>query len=45
MFWDLYKSERKFKDYQEGEVTHDPRFAYFQTCKAEYMRPKAGYII
>ena len=28
-FWDLYKSERKFKDYDamQDEI-HDPRFAY-----------------
>jgi len=29
-FWDLYKSNRKFKDFDpEIEETPDPRFAYF----------------
>lgn len=29
-FWDLYKSERAFKDFKPlEEETADPRFAYF----------------
>lgn len=29
-FWNLYKSERKFKDFDpEQESASDPRFAYF----------------
>jgi len=29
-FWDLYKSERRFKDFNTAiDTTPDPRFAYF----------------
>ena len=29
-FWNLYKSDRKFKDFDpELETSSDPRFAYF----------------
>jgi hypothetical protein len=29
-FWDLYKSERRFKDFNPAmDTTPDPRFAYF----------------
>jgi hypothetical protein len=45
-FWELYKSERKFKDFEPGtHVTADPRFAYFQTCTDLKIRPKAGLLI
>lgn len=29
-FWELYKSERKFKDQLDESPIMDPRFAYFQ---------------
>ena len=33
-FWQLFKSERKFKDFnEETDVTNDPRFAYFEKCR------------
>ena len=33
-FWELYKSDRSFKDFNPKEdTTEDPRFAYFQHCK------------
>lgn len=44
-FWELYKSERKFKDFRPLENTPDPRFAYFQTCKNLRIQPKAGLLI
>jgi hypothetical protein len=45
-FWDLYKSERRFKDYDEetGEIK-DPRFAYLKTCKDLMVYPKARMLI
>ena len=45
-FWDLYKSERKFKDFNaEEEETPDPRFAYFQTCREQGCLPRANLLI
>ena len=45
-FWHLYKSERKFKDFDPfADDTPDPRFAYFQTCKKMNFLPKAGLLI
>ena len=45
-FWELYKSERRFKDYdvENGEIK-DPRFAYLQTCKELKVHPKARMLI
>ena len=45
-FWDLYKSERRFKDYDEeqGDIK-DPRFAYLKTCKDLMVYPKAHMLI
>ena len=45
-FWDLYKSERRFKDYNTGvDEIKDPRFAYLQTCKELMVYPKASMLI
>ena len=45
-FWDLYKSERRFKDYKLGtDDIKDPRFAYLQTCKELKVHPKARLLI
>jgi hypothetical protein len=45
-FWSLYKSERRFKDFEEGQdLNNDPRFAYLQTCKDLKVFPKARMII
>jgi len=45
-FWDLYKSERRFKDFNPAqEMSKDPRFAYFQTCRKVNCLPKAALII
>ena len=45
-FWDLYKSDRKFKDFNPDEdVCADPRFAYFQTCKERNCLPRASLLI
>jgi Ran GTPase-activating protein (RanGAP) involved in mRNA processing and transport len=45
-FWDLYKSERRFKDYNNGvDEIKDPRFAYLQTCKELMVYPKARMLI
>ena len=43
-FWELYKSDRTFKDNMEKEVK-DPRFAYIKTCHEMKVLPKAGLII
>ena len=45
-FWDFYKSERKFKDFNltKQEIA-DPRQAYFQTCKELGVFPRAKLII
>jgi hypothetical protein len=44
-FWEMYKSERTFKDYEKTEEILDPRFAYLKQCKEMNMLPKAGMII
>ena len=45
-FWTLYKSERKFKDFDPDiDNSTDPRFAYFQTCKDENCLPRASLLI
>lgn len=45
-FWELYKSERKFKDFQEeSDPMVDPRFAYFKQCKELNINPRASQII
>ena len=44
-FWELYKSERKFKDQDEDTPIMDPRFAYFQQCKDLHINPRASQII
>eukprot|EP00347_Sterkiella_histriomuscorum_P017989 403347211 len=45
-FWDLYKSERRFKDYdQQTDQIADPRFAYLQACKELKVNPRARMII
>jgi hypothetical protein len=45
-FWDLYKSERRFKDYNTGvDDIKDPRFAYLKTCKELKVYPKASMLI
>lgn len=45
-FWELYKSDRKFKDQnmQDDEIK-DPRFAYLETCKELMVYPKARMLI
>jgi hypothetical protein len=44
-FWELYKNERKFKDFKPAQGINDPRFAYFKTCKDLKIQPKAGLLI
>lgn len=45
-FWSLYKSDRKFKDYNQiNDEIHDPRFAYLKTCSDLKVNPKARMII
>ena len=45
-FWDLYKSNRRFKDFDsEVEESPDPRFAYLQTCKENFCLPRANLLI
>lgn len=45
-FWNLYKSERRFKDFNvENDEINDPRFAYLKTCKDLKVFPKARMII
>jgi len=45
-FWDLYKSERRFKDYNIGiDDIKDPRFAYLKSCKELMVYPKARMLI
>jgi hypothetical protein len=43
-FWDLYKSNRAFKDHPKDDV-QDPRFAYMKVCHELKMLPKARMII
>ena len=44
-FWDLYKSERRFKDFKIDDQIEDPRFAYFKTCHDLKVFPKARMLI
>lgn len=45
-FWDLYKSDRRFKDFdQETDEIKDPRFAYLKVCKDLKVYPKARMVI
>ena len=45
-FWDFYKSDRKFKDFEkDSSFIKDPRQAYFQTCKELGVFPRAKLII
>lgn len=45
-FWDLYKSERRFKDFTTGvDDIKDPRFAYLQSCKELMVYPKTRMLI
>lgn len=45
-FWDFYKSERKFKDFNAiKQQIEDPRQAYFQTCNELGVFPRAKLII
>ena len=45
-FWNLYKSERRFKDFDvENDEIQDPRFAYLKTCKDLKVFPKARMVI
>jgi|TARA_B110000305_G_C19316166_1_gene576536 hypothetical protein len=47
-FWEFYKSDRKFKDYQEGKedmASMDPRQAYFQTCSQLKINPQSRMLI
>lgn len=44
-FWDLYKSERRFKDFDEHDQIADPRFAYLKACDDLKVFPKARMII
>lgn len=45
-FWDLYKSERRFKDYDAiTDEIHDPRFAYLKACNELKVFPKARMLI
>jgi hypothetical protein len=45
-FWSLYKSDRRFKDFDDqNDSINDPRFAYLKTCKELKINPKARMII
>ena len=44
-FWDLYKSDRTFKDYDQEKEIKDPRFAYLKECRTMNLLPKASMII
>ena len=45
-FWDLYKSDRRFKDYDaETDKINDPRFAYLKLCDELKVIPKARMLI
>lgn len=43
-FWELYKSDRRFKDATENSNS-DPRYSYFQECKNLHINPRASQII
>jgi hypothetical protein len=45
-FWDFYKSDRKFKDFDAvKQQIEDPRQAYFHTCNELGVFPRAKLII
>jgi hypothetical protein len=45
-FWNLYKSDRRFKDFDAlTDEIHDPRFAYLKSCKDLKVNTKARMII
>ena len=45
-FWSLYKSDRRFKDFDvQNDNINDPRFAYLKMCKELKVFPKARMII
>ncbi len=44
-FWELYKSDRRFKDFEESDEISDPRFAYLKMCHDLQVYPKARMII
>lgn len=44
-FWDFYKSDRKFKDFDYKNKVEDPRQAYFDTCTDLKVYPQAKLII
>lgn len=45
-FWELYKSDRRFKDYDaETDKINDPRFAYLKVCDQLKVIPKARMLI
>ena len=42
-FWELFKSERKFKDFDsKRDVNKDPRFAYFKECYQAHILPRSS---
>jgi hypothetical protein len=45
-FWELFKSDRKFKDFNnETDTTNDPRFAYLSKCHELNIVPTAGQVM
>jgi hypothetical protein len=45
-FWELYKNDRKFKDFNaKKDVSKDPRFAYFNECTQANILPRSSQII
>jgi hypothetical protein len=42
-FWELFKSDRKFKDFNpKNDVSKDPRFAYFKECSQAHILPRSN---
>lgn len=45
-FWNLYKSNREFKDYDPSKKkTEDPRFAYIKICDDLKVHPLSSLLI
>jgi hypothetical protein len=45
-FWELYKSDRRFKDFDaDTDKINDPRFAYLKICDELKVFPKARMLI
>lgn len=44
-FWEMFKSEWTFKDFEETKEISDPWLAYLKQCKDLQLLPKAGMII